>query len=920
MADETINSTSLRTKLHRPPAPGDYVHRARLSEYLDQQLERPLTLVSAPAGYGKSTLVSCWLDRCDSPNAWISLDENDNDLRQFLSYFLAAVETVFPNSVKETMTLVNAPTLPPLSSLVGTLANQLDMIEQDFILVLDDIHTIQEKSVYHLLNDLLRHPPRPMHLVLIGRQDPLLNIAALRARSQLAEIRLQDLRFTAAETAAYLQQIMKKQIDEDIAAAWSEKTEGWVTGLRLAALSIQHRGEFKTIPAELQGGTPYVMEYLFSEVFSHQPSGIRNYLLKTSILDRFCAPLCDAMIGTGVAPGNAQNDAWQFINQLKKENLFLISLDVEGQWFRYHHLFQNLLKRQLQRNYSAGDINTLHSAASEWFESQGLITESIKHALAAEDHVRAAEIVERHRHNEFDADRWYVVERWLAMLPAKVKRQRPSLLMTDGWVAYCRLQLERIPFLIQQCEAAVGDRTIETEQAGELEFFRGSIAYWTGEAEKSRRHLEEARSRLGSKERYVESETELALGLARCMTGDKELAVTALEDRIRGAATQEGVYFAKLIGGLVLIHLLSGDLAYALAEAKRFRRVAAINRLQNHKAWSDYLEGCAHLQTNELDVASRHFSRALERRYILETRAVLDAFSGLALAQQLMQQSDNAQETEDQLQRFADELNDPMTLAVADSCAARLSVLRGNPSPAESWTRSLTEEPAPESLFMWLEAPLITQARCFIAEGSKRSLKAATESLRNLKQQCEEWRFTCQIIEIAVLQALALEKRGRADEALDALKDAVALAEPGGWIRPFVEAGQTMADLLMRLRQQNVSVDYIERILAAFPDTASTTPLPDLRSTNDKREFEAETVTPIQNPKSKIQNSLIEPLTNRELDVLELLAQRLQNKEIAEKLFVSPATVKSHLESIYQKLNVGNRREAVDKAKKIRIL
>jgi LuxR family maltose regulon positive regulatory protein len=762
MADETINSTILRTKFHRPPAPGDYVHRARLSEYLDQQLERPLTLVSAPAGYGKSTLVSCWLDSCDRPNTWISLDENDNDLRQFLSYFIAAVKTIFPNAVSATSTLVYAPTLPPLSTLVGTLANELDAIEQDFILVLDDIHCIQEQSVHHFLKDLLRHPPQPMHLVLIGRRDPSLSIAALRARSQLVEIRLQDLRFTAGETAAYLQQIMKKQITDDLAVAWTEKTEGWVTGLRLAGLSIQHRGEFKTIPPEFKGGTQYVMEYLFNEVLSNQSSGIRDFLLTTSILDRFCAPLSDAMIATGVELGDTQNDAWQIITQLKKENLFLIVLDAEGQWFRYHHLFQYLLKKQLQRNYSAGDINTLHSKASEWFESQGLITESIKHALAAEDHVRTAEIVERHRHDEFDADRWYVVERWLAMLPAKVKRQRPSILMTDGWVAYCRLQLERISVLIQQCEAADGDRTLETEQAGELEFFRGSIAYWTGEAEKSRRHLEEALSRLGSKERYVESETELALGLARCMIGDKELAVTALEDRIRGAATQEGVYSAKLIGGLVLIHLLSGDLAYALAEAKRFRRVAAINRLQNHKAWSDYLEGCAHLQTNELDVASRHFSRALERRYILETRAVLDAFSGLALAQQLMQQSDNAQETEDQLQRFADELNDPMTLAVADSCAARLSVLRGNPSPAESWTRSLTEGPAPESLFMWLEAPLITQARCFIAEGSKRSLKAATESLRNLNQQCVEWRFTCQIIEIAVLQALALKKRGRA--------------------------------------------------------------------------------------------------------------------------------------------------------------
>jgi ATP/maltotriose-dependent transcriptional regulator MalT len=348
--------------------------------------------------------------------------------------------------------------------------------------------------------------------------------------------------------------------------------------------------------------------------------------------------------------------------------------------------------------------------------------------------------------------------------------------MTDGWVAYCRLQLERNPVLIQQCEAAVGDRTLETEQAGELEFFRGSIAYWTGEAENSRRHLEEALSRLGSKERYVESETELALGLARCMTGDKELAVTALEDRIRGTAKQKGVYLAKLIGALVLIHLLSGDLAYALAAVKRFRRVAAMNRLQNHRAWSDYFEGCAHLQTNEFVMASHHFSRALERRYILEIRAVLDA-----------------------------------------------------------------------------------------------------------------------------------------------LKDVLGLAEAGGWIRPFVESGAPLADLLKELRKQDVTVDYINRILAAFPEPESKPPLPDLGATNDDREFEAEALTPIEKPKSKIQNSLIEPLTNRELDVLELLAQRLQNNEIAEKLVISPATVKSHLESIYQKLNVSKRREAVDKANALKI-
>ena len=242
MTNDTNKGPILRTKLHRPPAPRDYVHRPRLLEYLDQQRKQPLTLVSAPAGYGKSTLVSCWLGSCDSPSAWLSLDENDNDLRQFLSYFIAAVETIFPNAISATNTLVDAPTLPPISTLVGSLANELDTIEPDFILVLDDSHYLVEKSIHHFLNDLLRHPPRPMHLVLIGRRDPMLNIATLRARSQLAEVRLQDLRFTAGETATYLQQVLKQQIDEDITVAWSQNTEGWVTGLRLAALSYSARG------------------------------------------------------------------------------------------------------------------------------------------------------------------------------------------------------------------------------------------------------------------------------------------------------------------------------------------------------------------------------------------------------------------------------------------------------------------------------------------------------------------------------------------------------------------------------------------------------------------------------------------------------------------------------------------------------
>jgi LuxR family maltose regulon positive regulatory protein len=803
---------------------------------------------------------------------------------------------------------------------VGTLANQLDMIEQDFILVLDDIHTIQEKSVHLFLKDLLRHPPQPMHLVLIGRRDPSLSIAALRARSQLAEVRLQDLRFTAGETGSYLQQILKRQITDEIATAWSEKTEGWVTGLRLAALTLQHQGDFKTIPPELQGGTQYVMEYLFNEVLSHQPPDLRDFLLKTSILDRFCAPLYDAMIGTGVEPGNAQNGAWQLIALLKKANLFLIRLDVEDQWFRYHHLFRDLLKRQLKRNYSAGDINTLHSTASEWFESQGLITESIEHALAAEDYVHAAEIVEKYRHNMHEAGRWHVIERWLDRLPEGIIQKRAALLLAKAWIAYVRFQLERIPSMIEQAESLLDDKTAEPLLWGELNFFRGNLLYWQGEAETGARLLEEALAQIPEKKIHVKSNTELILGLARQMIGQKERAIQALDDRIRALDPSENFSFAYLTAGLTFIHLLSGELHQAKVQAKQMQAVTNKAGNLNTDAWSSYLLAVAHLQASELERAYHQFALAAQQRYTLDTRAVIDAMAGQALAQQLLKKPDAADESIDSLIDLVRELNVPQYLSVAYSCRARLSLLRCDLATAIEWTHSINETPVPSALFMWLEIPSITQARVLIADGTEASLVKAIELLDTLAQLAQTYRFTNQTIEIAVLQSMALVKLERGNEALAALKEVVALAGPLGWIRPFIEAGAPMADLLKQLRKRDASVDYINRILAAFPDTESKPPLTDLRATNDEREFEAETVTPIENPKSKIQNSLIEPLTNRELDVLDLLAQRLQNKEIAEKLFVSPATVKSHLESIYQKLNVSNRREAIDKAYALKII
>jgi LuxR family maltose regulon positive regulatory protein len=407
------------------------------------------------------------------------------------------------------------------------------------------------------------------------------------------------------------------------------------------------------------------------------------------------------------------------------------------------------------------------------------------------------------------------------------------------------------------------------------------------------------------------------------MVGDSDLAIQDLEARIGEVDSSENYLLSRLIAGLAFIHPLLGDLQLARVEAQHLQSVSRKYNLGLAEAWSYYFLALIHLHSGELEAASLHFVQAVERRYRLEPRAAVDALAGLALTQQLMRRGDKAAESCRQLQEFAQELNERNYLAVAHACQARLSLLRGDLNAAVEWGRLIDNTPEVAELFLWLEAPSITQARVLIAAGSEQSFLSATKLLQSIRDLCEACRFTCQIIEFAVLQSLALERQGHTEEALEALKEALALAEPGGWIRPFVEAGPPMADLLKRLQSENVSADYIERILKAFPaDESEYRPdASDSESLSSDHAVSESPSPPISpSPRHPTPQPLVEPLTNRELEILQLLEKRWQNKEIAEKLFIAAETVKSHLNNIYQKLGVSNRRQAVEKARDLGIL
>ncbi|MDH3556733.1 MAG: LuxR C-terminal-related transcriptional regulator [Deltaproteobacteria bacterium] len=913
MADETTTTTLIRTKLNRFPIPEGHVHRPRLLERLEQNRQRPLTLVSAPAGYGKSTLVSCWLQMCASPHAWLSLDKNDNDLHLFLSYFLAAIQTMFPHAVSETMTLVNSPTLPSLSVLAGSLVNELDLIEQDFILVLDDIHRIREKSVYKLLTELLRHPPRSMHLVLIGRRDPSLALASLRAREQVTEVRLFELRFTMEETAEFLQIAMGGKINEAQTATLAEKTEGWVTGLRLACLSMLYRSDLDPKLLEPHVDAQFVMEYLFTEVFSLQPPEISQYLMGTAILDRFCGPLCEAVCAPGVDSSRRELGGRDFIAWLKKEHVFLIPLDTQSRWFRYHHLFQRLLGNQLKRHCSTEEINVLHSRASGWFAEEGLIEEALEHALAAGDIPTAIQLVAQHGHQLMDDQQWSRLERWLDMLPPDSVEENPEMLLLRLWSNHMRTagfdvsalatQLEKIENLIS---TPPPNGSVKVEQIrSHCDALRSFQHYMGADGEVALKHARSACKNIPIHHKRARLRAHIFQVASYHMVGDLETGLSHYYNEVQENPNLSKGDQAMYLANLCFMYWIDADLISMLQTSENTLKIAMDHRISEAIAFSLYFTGIACYHQNNLQSAEEKLASMVKDFYMYMQVIHTHGSFCLSLIYQAQGHPDKARERNRKMMEYAVDTGNQVVLRTTQAFEAELALRQGRLSEASNWA----ERFQPKSFLppFAFYTPQLTLVKILLAQDTTDSRRQAADLLDQLHDFLASIHYKKSLIEVLALQGLLHDTLGDASVAQEKIAKALALAEPGGFIRVFVDLGPQMADLLKRLHEQNVAVDHIEKLLAAF--------------SYDEQ-------VPVQEV-SKSQASLAlaaspqfleDPLTNRELDVLELLTQRLSNKEIAEKLFVSSETVKGHLKNMYPKLQVSNRREAVEKAKALGIL
>ncbi len=905
MSSATNALPLLRTKLSIPGSTTDIVSRERLTRLLDQSFELPITLVSAPAGYGKSVLVSQWARQQKTPVVWLSLDPGESDVSDFMAYFLEALEQQFPGGFPVTRSLLKLPETTKTPVIASHLLNELGSLEQPCTIILDDYHQISaESEVHQLLGWILEHPPENIHIVLVTRRDPPLPIHRYRALNQLLEIRLQELRFNVEETSQLLEADGSSGISEQGLLVLDREIEGWAVGLRLFEMATRNRKNPERLLSRIQGGLPHVREYLVKEVLSGLPHWIREYLLETSILDRMCPDL----VRSAFEPDSVtrkDHSALDFFNYLKTSNLFLIDIDPFGEWCRYHHLFQSILSEQLQQEYSADEIRNMHARSAQWFEDAGLIDEAIKHHLAAGQEQEAGEAVVHGRTQTLENDEWFVMERWLRRLPETVIVLRPELLMIRGHLAHLGFDLQTIANCIRMIEENNADTTMTLEYQAELHYLKGVVSYWSGDVSKAVTQTGKSLQLTRREPGVILAEMVLYHALGLQASDGLAAAMEFLNQRLKSSSANEPIMRTRQHAARAFVHIMAARPDLVVEDTRQLQRCGESAGSLNAVGWAHYLRGLGLLQTMELEQSLVSTTSAAEQHELIEKVAAIDNFATQVLAEALSGNMGEALKFSERQRAFAERSNDSHCEAVAASSRARLALLTDEPTLALAWAEAEPEVQSPTELFCWLEVPSITRARVLITAGHDAQIRSALESIRALKPEIQRLNNDCKYIELLVLEALALDRLGEEPAARESLTQAIGLALPGGWRRSFIEPGQPLQALLSQLRLTVEEQKFVDSLVNFSTQRVADQAQAQIASaTADNRE----TVHGLNE------------LTNREMDILELLAERLHNKEIASRLFISLHTVKDHLKHIYQKLDVNNRREAVQRSLELGII
>jgi LuxR family transcriptional regulator, maltose regulon positive regulatory protein len=915
----------LETKLHVPRSRSQAVPRGRLLEQLDRGAGAALTLVSAPAGFGKSTLLTQWLQthtqasQGGSAVAWVSLDTEDSDPLTFCRYMVASLRTVLPEVGAEELALLDAADPPPVRRLLTTVLNDIAAGAIEVVLVLDDYHVIESREVHDLVTFLLEHLPPQLRLVIAGRSDPAVPLARLRARGELVEVRAAELRFTSEETTSYLNGAMGLTLAPAEVAALEDRTEGWIAALQLAALSMRGREDVEDFVAGFTGDDRYVVDYLVEEVLQRQPATVRTFLLQTSVLDRLTGELCEALTG--------EPDGRAMLESLDRANLFLVPLDDHRRWYRYHHLFADMLRARLLDEQPT-HVQVLHRRASGWFEQHGDRAAAIRHALAAADFELAAELVERESPASRRARGESTLLGWLRALPDEVLEDRPVLsvvyagtLLSTGTLDGVERRLQDAERWLAAPQGRPGDaparpKVVDEEELRRLPawvaIYRAAQALLRGDPSSTASHADQALGLLAPGDDIGRAAASALSGLASWTEGDLESAheayTTCSEIFVRAG------YFSDVLGCAITlgdIRVTQGRLRDAMATYEQALRVTGqageVNRRTALRGVADMYVAMSrlHVEHDDLDAARTclEVSRQLgEHRGLPQNRyrrrvamaRLREAEGDLAGALTLLEEAERSYVGD-----FSPEVR-PVSASVA-----RLQLAQHRLAEAAAWVRRRGLS-ASDDVGYLREFEHLTLARVLIhqyrAQPSPGTIEQAAQLLGRLAAAAEAGGRTGSLIEVLTLQALTHQERGDIPAALGPLERALQLAEPEGYIRTFLDEGAEMQALLTAEVSRGRAPGYARILLHRMPEAVAS----------QADAAAATRRTPAGMP--------VEPLSARERDVLRLLATDLAGPEIARELVVSLNTVRTHTRNIYSKLGVSNRRAAVRRAEELQLV
>jgi LuxR family maltose regulon positive regulatory protein len=883
----------IRTKFSRPPDRPGFVERRHLLERLDEAVEQHrVTLLSAPPGFGKTTLATQWVARQTVPTAWLALDKGDNDPERLVRYLLAAIEASATHRLPRSAALLAAPTPPPFEYLCEVLVSELAAVEAPLILVLEDYHALASTHVQGLVERLVQSMPPSMHLLVLSRVDPPWPLEHWRAQGWLGEVRARELRFSLEEARRFFAAERGAVLSSGTIEKLHARTEGWIAALRLVQLSLRDSPRPEEHARTLSGSDRLVTSYLMSEVLAAQPPEILHFLTVTAPLARFSAPLCEHML----AGRTDEPPARDTLARVLRLNLFLVPLDADGVWYRYHHLFQDLLLNHLPELARPERRAEIDRAAAEWLAREGFVEEALGHLIRAGALDAAADLLGGNIRAVLDADLTrQVLQRWLSLFPAGAEAGRLPLLVAHTYLRMARWDLRGMGELIGEATRLLRPSAPrQPPPAGrqfraDVDALAAFMHYWSGNPAGALRAGSRALSALpprrGGMVRWLATRYK-AGGLV--VAGRKREALALLERAIEDASATAEPGIDWLLLTQAVAHWYGSELGAAALAARRMLAHHDATTIQNyHLGHAHHMLGlCAYAQ-NRLAAAATEFGQVVALRYEVNTRTYQDALIGLCLIARAARDAARAANYATDVRAAALQAGDPVSLRIADWFEVRLALDAGDgPAPAS------TPPVADDFMSFWLEVPSVTYAESLLRDPSPSVRESALPVIERSLEKVDAHHNVFQSIVFSLLRALALAERGDDESALDALAATVRRAEPAALVRPFLDRGPRLVRLLEALAARDVPQGYLATLLAAFEGSPTS------------RAIDRETPSP----------AFGTSLSNRELDVLELLTQRLSNKEIAERLHVSPETVKKHIRNLYQKLEVHGRRQAVAKA------